>query len=127
MAVSAEHRKAQRRLAREIHGGTFKPSKIGAKARRIANELDKEQVIREIQDRKRAAFGHGTRLPDKWNSAHSEKNIRVNPETGNDRTLPELRKILRDIRQWDDDGRPDDWEGLDAISDGEYHSAFFYH
>lgn len=38
MAQSAAHRSAQRRLAREIQSGTYKPSKIGAKTRKAASE-----------------------------------------------------------------------------------------
>lgn len=32
------HRAAQRRLAKEIHTGTYEPSGVGAKARRVASE-----------------------------------------------------------------------------------------
>lgn len=39
MATAAERTAAQRRIAREIHSGTYKPSKIGAKARQVARDL----------------------------------------------------------------------------------------
>jgi hypothetical protein len=38
MATSAERRRAQRRTAKQVHEGTYKPSKIGAKARQVAGE-----------------------------------------------------------------------------------------
>lgn len=40
----AERRAAQRRLAREIQGGTYKPSGVGAKARRAATLLAKRDA-----------------------------------------------------------------------------------
>ena len=37
-------RAAQRRLAKEIHEGTYKPTKIGAKARKVATERQRRII-----------------------------------------------------------------------------------
>jgi hypothetical protein len=122
VAVTAEHRAAQRRLAREIHSGTYKPSGIGAKARRIA-ALTEQELIDRAQELKKKHFG--TRI--KWNSARSRMNLQVDPDNGLPRGRKDLRLILDDIEQWDKAGAPDDWEGLTAIHDGEFQTAFYYH
>jgi hypothetical protein len=122
VARDAERTAAQRRLAKQIKAGTYKPSGLGAKARRIAVER-KPQIVDQIQALKQAAFGNRI----KWNAARSRKYVQVDPGTGEDRTIKELAHILDAITRWTDADMPDDWEGLVDFSDGEYESAFYYH
>jgi hypothetical protein len=125
MAAASERASAQRRLARQIKTGTYQPSNIGAKARKAATELiqDKTAIIDQIQDIKRDAFGDRLR----WNEALSRQHVKTSPETGKNRGIEELRKTLKDIRQWDANGRDDDWEELADISSDSEDSVFYYH
>ena len=64
----------------------------------------------------------------KWNEAHSYKFAKVNPDTGNNRGVMELRELLAYITFWDDNDRPDDWHGLVEIGGvDETETAFYYH
>ena len=47
-AEARARRAAQRRLAKEIHEGTFKPSQIGAKARKVATERQRRIIDRDF-------------------------------------------------------------------------------
>lgn len=52
MAVSAEHRAAQRRTARQIEKGTYKPTSIGRKARETAKrKLARDEAHKNIKQR----------------------------------------------------------------------------
>ncbi len=62
---------------------------------RSSGHATKEQVIQQIQDYKRAAYSDRPR----WNPSMSLKAIRVNQETGKNRTDKDLRKILAYIRK----------------------------
>ena len=48
MATPAERRAAQRRLAHEIHTGTFKPSNVGTRARKVATEKEREPLANNV-------------------------------------------------------------------------------
>ena len=86
MATSAQRRAAQRKLAKEIHEGTYKPSSIGKKAREIVGA---SQLINEIQILKAQLF---MRSPN-WNPTSSKRHIAVNARTGKPRTVKELKDI----------------------------------
>jgi|SRR5579862_6850675 len=122
MARDAERRAAQRRLAKEIRSGTFKPSDIGAKARRAARER-KPQILVDVQDLKRQEFGDRI----KWNEGRANKYVQVSPETGKDRTIAELLHVKSAIQAWISLQRPDDWFGLADITGGELESSLYYH
>jgi hypothetical protein len=122
VSTSAERRAAQRRLAKQIHERTYKPSNIGAKARQAAKSRA-EELIDKIQALKKKHFGQRP----KWNAARSRMYVKVDPATGNPRPVRDLKQILADIEEWDASDIPGDWHGLVAISDGEYETAFYYH
>lgn len=138
--TTRERQRAQRRLAREIKTGTYKPSQIGAKARAYANTLLKEQLIDKIQAIKHSAFqdrikylekaSHGWVKWANWNAIRQRKNTEISPETGNPRPVDELRTALTAAETWNSTGRPDDWDGLISIldeMDGNDESVFYYH
>lgn len=84
--ATAQHRAAQRRLAKEIHTGTYKPSAIGAKAREVANS---QKIIDDIQTLKQQLFGHSPN----WKPTTSRRHIAINAATGKIRTRDELLDI----------------------------------
>lgn len=140
MAANPQRRAAQRRLAREIHAGTYKPSGIGTKARAYANTLLKNELVDKIQDIKRAAFhdrikylekaSHGWVRWINWNEVRERKGIEISSQTGKPRLVPELRTALTSAETWNATGRPDDWDGLAAIladMGGSDESVFYYH
>jgi hypothetical protein len=118
---------AQRRLARELKAGTFKPSGIGKKAREIAKKLqaEKSELIKQIREYKNKVYGGGAR----FNQKRSDKNVKINPRTGKDRTIEELRTIADIIDQIDEDQARDNfyWAWDNIFEDAEYESAFYYH
>jgi len=65
--------RAQRRTARQIHAGTYKPSPIGAKARAAAKELHKQQIPSPVPP---PAPPKGPRI-DYWGSDRYELITRV--------------------------------------------------
>jgi uncharacterized coiled-coil DUF342 family protein len=128
MAQSAsERRSAQRKIARELKEGTFKPSPIGSKAREKAKDYRKEksELIKEIREYKNRLYGHTPR----FNQRRSDKNVRINPRTGKDRTIEELRTIWGILEQIDEDNERDEfyWRWDNLFEDIEIESTFYYH
>jgi hypothetical protein len=52
----AARRAAQRRLAKQIHEGTYQRSNIGAKAREVANRIKQEDEAYELNSARDAAY-----------------------------------------------------------------------
>jgi hypothetical protein len=117
---------AQRKLARELKAGTFKPSGIGAKAREAAKlyRAEKSELIQSIRDYKNSLYGGTT----SFNQKRSDKNVRVNPKTGKDRPIEELRTIAEVLEQITEDNQRDQfyWAWDNIFEDAEYESAFYY-
>ena len=86
MPTPQEHRAAQRRLAREIKTGTYKPSAIGRKAREVAGN---QKIIDDIQALKQQLFGNSPN----WRVTSSRRHIAVNATTGKIRQRDELLDI----------------------------------
>ena len=133
MATASERKSAQRSLAKEIHTGTFKPSGVGSKAREAAKGR-KEQLVDKILDIKRSAFGPNAPIVTVkrrgvWNEGRARKNIQVDPDTGENHTLTEIRDYLAWITEWNDAGRPSDFHGIVDFDpeDNEYETPFYYH
>jgi hypothetical protein len=118
---------AQRKLARELKAGTFKPSAIGKKAREAAKKLtdEKETLIKAIIEYKRKIYGK----QGKYNPRHSDRNVRVNPRTHKARPIEQLRTIVEVIEQITDEQAEDEfyWAWDDFFGDDDYESTFFYH
>ena len=117
---------AQRKLARELKAGTFKKSSVGAKAREAATKLTTERtdLIRRIIAYKDRIYGaKGT-----YNKARSDKNVRINPRTGKNRPIEQLRGIAEAINQIEQARNEEDfyWEWQELFGDDDYVSAFFY-
>lgn len=135
--TTAERRAAQRRLAKQIHTGTYQPSAIGAKSRALANTYLKEQLVDQIHAIKKAAFdtrirwdgqsSYGWAKWSNWNEAKAKQNIRVNFTTGKPRDKEELKIALAAITEWNATGRPDDWDGIITLFEGNDESVFYYH
>lgn len=83
----------------------------------------RNKLVDQVQELKRQEFGNRV----KWNDSRSRKYVAVDPGTGKPRGIRELKAILKEFKLWIDDDRPDDWQGLNAISDGEHESALYYH
>lgn len=120
-------RQAQRRLAREIKTGTFKPSPIGAKAREKAKDYraEKSRLIKIIRDYKNSVYGS----QPKFNQQRSDRNVRINPRTKKERGIEELRRIAAVIEQIIADGQRDEffWAWDNVFEDEDYASALYYH
>lgn len=118
---------AQRKLAKELKAGTFKPSGIGKKAREVANTYaqEKRELIKQIREYKQKIYGGKST----YNKRRSDKNVKVNPRTGKDRPIEELRIIAGLIDQIDEDQARDQffWAWDNIFEDAEYESAFYYH
>jgi hypothetical protein len=117
---------AQRKLARELKAGTFKPSAIGKKAREAAKKLtdEKETLIKAIIEYKKKIYGkRGT-----YNPNRSDDNVRVNPRTHKARPVEQLRSIVEVIEQITDEQAEDEfyWAWDDFFGDDDYTSAFYY-
>ena len=91
MPTSSERRAAQRRLARQIHTGTYKPSATGKKAREVANS---QQIINDIQTLKHQLFGNSPN----WKATSSRRHIAVNAATGKIRSKSELEDIKQKVQ-----------------------------
>ena len=112
----AQSRKAaQRKLAKEIREGTFKPSNIGKKARGIASER------RNIIDKVRAYKNGQYSSRPKFNQGRSDKVVPEDPDDLENRPISELRILSRAVDILND---RDFW-----VSDVEVEraSAFYYH
>jgi hypothetical protein len=121
--TASERRAAQRQLAKEIKSGTYKPSKIGAKARDAAKDYraEKTQIVNMIREYKNREYGSHPR----FNQKRSDKSARVNPQTGKDWTIGELREIRRDINIAIAEQL--DYAGLHDLDHDYDDSPFFYH
>jgi hypothetical protein len=117
---------AQRKLAKELKAGTFKPSGIGAKAREVAKayRAEKSELIKDIREYKNSLYG-GTQS---FNQKRSDKNVRINPKTGKERPIEELRTIAGVLAQITEDNERDRfyWAWDNIFEDAEYESAFYY-
>jgi hypothetical protein len=125
--AAAERRSAQRKIAKEIKTGTFKPSPIGKKARDAAKAYlqEKSELIKTIREYKNQVYG-GTA---KFNQRRSDKNVRINPKTGKERFIEELRVIAYTCERITEDNDRDNfyWQWDNIFEDAEYESAFYYH
>lgn len=117
---------AQRKLAKELKAGTFKPSGIGKKAREVANDYKKEkkELIDQIREYKNQVYGSSAR----FNQRRSDKNVKISPKTGKDRPIEELRTIAGIIDQITEDQQRSEfyWAWDNLFEDIEYESAFYY-
>lgn len=118
---------AQRKLARELKAGTFKPSGIGRKAREVASTYNQEksELIRQIREYKNQVYGGTPRFDQK----RSDKSVKINPKTGKERGIEELRTIAGIIGQITEDQQRSEfyWAWDNLFEDAEYESAFYYH
>jgi hypothetical protein len=125
--TAAQRTAAQRKIARELKAGTFKPSPIGSKAREQAKiyRAEKSELIKTIREYKDSIYGSKST----YNKKRSDKNVRVNPRTGKDRKIEELRIIASVLEGITDDQGRDEfyWAWDNIFEDAEYESAFFYH
>lgn len=122
---------AQRKLAKELKAGTFKPSAIGTKAREAATKLktEKDRLIARIKAYKDAHYTHKTNLrvgKVLFNQRRSDKSIEISPITGKRRTIEELRTIADIINQAEQGEIELDWLGY-IFDDDDHQSAFYYH
>jgi hypothetical protein len=117
----AERRLAQRRLAKEIREGTYKPSAAGAQARKAANRIAHDALVETAVEQKRAIYGHSER----WNEREARRWIRV-AEDGSPRSPASLRKIIAAEQDYLD-GRitEDELEAIDGVV--EDHDWYYYH
>lgn len=122
MTTNVERRAAQRRLAKEIRAGNYKPSAVGRKAREVASER-KEELLNLAFKLKKDAFGDRI----KWNNGRAFKYVQVDPGTGENRGINELRAIVDAFNVWKAAGRPEDWHGLVELAEGTDESSFYYH
>jgi uncharacterized coiled-coil DUF342 family protein len=117
---------AQRKLARELKAGTFKPSAIGKKAREAAKiyRSEKSELIKKIREYKDHLYGG----KPTYNKKRSDKNARINPRTQKDRTIDELRTIVEIIEQIEEENQQDEfyWAWTQLFDDEDYVSAFYY-
>lgn len=124
MATTPEHRAAQRRLAKEIKTGTYKPSAIGKKSREVAGS---QKIIDDIQTLKQQLFSGSPN----WRATSSRRHIAVNAATGKIRT----RDQLLDIKQKIEDAianltpfmnRHDTWHDIFDDLEPDYPTIGFY-
>lgn len=118
---------AQRKLARELKAGTFKPSPIGARSREIAKNYraEKTALIKEIREYKNEVYGSSP----KFNQARSDKAARTNPGNGKDWKVGELRSIAATLRTITENNERDQfyWAWDNIFEDAEYENALYYH
>ena len=94
MQTPQERRKAQRLLAKNLkEGKPTLPKSITAPIKRAGRS--KEQIIRDIIREKNARFGGRP----KFNQRRSDKNVAIDPESGQARSINELRKIDSVLRR----------------------------
>lgn len=79
--AAKNRRAAQRRLAKEIHSDTYKPSRVG----------ERERLVREINAFKKMVWGDSP----KYNSKGANNATRRDVETEKPRSVAELRKMAR--------------------------------
>jgi hypothetical protein len=124
MAQSAQHRAAQRRIAREIREGTYRPTGVGKQAREVASN---QPIIREIQEYKNRIYGH----QPKFNQRRSDLSAASNPKTGKPWSREQLEKILAVVEasqaDYDRDAAFFRWDDLFDDDDGDLGNAFYYH
>lgn len=117
---------AQRKLAKELKAGTFKPSAIGAKAREVAKayRAEKSELVQIIREYKNSLYSGSKN----FNQKRSDKNVRINPKTGKERPIEELRTIAGVLAQITEDNQRDEfyWAWDNIFEDAEYESAFYY-
>lgn len=121
--TAAERRSAQRRLAREIKTGTYKPSAIGEKSRQLSGE--RTRLINKI-----AAFKYDLyHLRPKFNKKRSFHTVGANPETGRRRDIEELRDLARIVDEsLENDRDPLHWQHDEIFADTEFDdNSFYYH
>jgi hypothetical protein len=106
-----QRRAAQRRLAKEVHEGTYKPSKIGQASER-------ERLVREVQALKREAF-EGT---GRFNAKRSEAAVRRDVKTGKSRSVHDLQ-VMRAAMQRQLGRRYD----LDLAGEADDFDWLYYH
>jgi hypothetical protein len=125
MATPAERRAAQRRLAREIHTGTYQPTAIGRQAREATQGMthDRKPVPRgrdatvdRITALLIAVSGNGV-------NRVKVQQVNYNPETGVLRSLRSLRRIERLLtvakeRNWSSAQTWDAVEEYDLVEEG---------
>lgn len=104
-------RAAQRRLAKEIKEGTYKPSKIGQKARQVVSE--RKQLIAEIKAIKDIRYSG----QESFDQARSDKHIDKDLD-GKNRSVKDLKKILQAL---EDDYDDEWWE------ENDYEDVLYYH
>jgi hypothetical protein len=85
MPTPAERRSAQRKLAKEIKAGTFKPSSVGTQARKVATA--KEQLINDITQLHIDVYGN------EYKRKNTRNLIQRDPISKKIRPVDSLRKI----------------------------------
>lgn len=111
---------AQRKLAKEIKSGTYKPSSIGAKARELTRSYD--TVVKQIQEYKSRKYGGNAR----YDETRSIANIVKSAVNGEIRTIQQLREILKVIQAQERENPDNYWPWADEF-DEDYLSIFWYH
>lgn len=120
MATSAERQAAQRRLAREIKTGTYKPSGIGAKARRIATELETRKLI-EVAHGLKTQLWHISGRQTRSSIKHLSHDLMGNP-----RGIKSLREVIKALERAIAN-HLERWDDIIQGMDDDDVSALFYH
>lgn len=111
---ASQRRAAQRRLAREIHSGTYQKSTVGKSSESAVNTH--RALEQELFDLKQTWFGTGPN----WNKYNTVK------KTHRNATAKQLRDAIAKIERWlDDPGQYD--EDVAEGPDYENELAFQYH
>ena len=118
----AERRAAQRQLAKDL-----KARREGKKVEILPKSIThaartKEQIIHDIQKAKNERFASNPR----FNQRRSDKAVRMDPESKQPRTINQLRKIDKVLR---DAKRTDDYSAIYynlAADEDDLESALYY-
>lgn len=123
--TAAERRQAQRVLAKQIKTNTYQPSAIGKKARETAQKYrdEKKRIIALIRWFKNKKWGSRPR----FHQRRSDLYARVNPETGREWTIEQLRDIQKMINENVLSPYDRDWHTLAAMVTEDERSSLFYH
>lgn len=110
-------RRAQRRIAKELREGTFKPSSVGKQARE-APALRKD-VVNRIQAIKARMFGDRPKYSEKGSRRAIERD-----KNGKLRSLKDLKRILEVLEEQESEEYQENYDDLESYGLGD---ALYYH